>query len=51
MAKGFGETRFVDERVCPWWHAYTFDNSLRRLFQKPEKILKKAELKKVLMKI
>lgn len=39
MVKGFGKTRFVDERVCPWRHAYTFDNSLRRLFQKPEKIL------------
>ena len=25
--------------VCPWWLAYTFDNSLRRLVQNPEKIL------------
>jgi len=25
--------------VCPWWFAYTFDNRIRRLFHKPEKIL------------
>jgi len=25
--------------VCPWWLAYTFDNPLRRLIHKPEKIL------------
>jgi len=25
-------------RVCPWWHAYSFDNFLRRLVHKPEKI-------------
>lgn len=25
--------------VCPWWFAYTFDNPLRRLFQRPEAIL------------
>jgi len=24
--------------VCPWWHAYTFDNFLRRIFYKPERI-------------
>lgn len=24
--------------VCPWWLAYTFDNPLRRIFHKPEKI-------------
>lgn len=29
-----------DEHVCPWWLAYTFDNPLRRLFHKPEKIFK-----------
>ena len=28
-----------NEGVCPWWKAYIFDNPLRRLFQKPEKIL------------
>ena len=26
--------------VCPWWLAYTFDHPLRRLVQKPEKILR-----------
>jgi ubiquinone/menaquinone biosynthesis C-methylase UbiE len=25
--------------VCPWWLAYSFDNRLRRLFHKPERIL------------
>ena len=25
-------------RVCPWWHAYTFDNIIRRLFHDPAKI-------------
>jgi len=27
------------DHCCPWWFAYTFDNALRRLFQKPEAIL------------
>ena len=27
------------ERICPWWLAYTFDNALRRLFQRPEPML------------
>ena len=26
-------------RVCPWWLAYTFDNPLRGLIHKPEKLL------------
>lgn len=25
----------MDEHVCPWWVAYTFDNPLRRLFHSP----------------
>jgi ubiquinone/menaquinone biosynthesis C-methylase UbiE len=25
--------------VCPWWIAYTFDNPLRRLIHKPQKVL------------
>jgi ubiquinone/menaquinone biosynthesis C-methylase UbiE len=25
--------------ICPWWVAYTFDNPLRKLFHKPQKIL------------
>jgi len=29
----------MDEHVCPWWLAYTFDNALRRLIYKPEAIL------------
>jgi ubiquinone/menaquinone biosynthesis C-methylase UbiE len=26
------------KHVCPWWFAYTFDNPLRRIFHKPEKM-------------
>jgi len=29
----------MSENICPWWLAYTFDNPLRRLFHKPQKIL------------
>jgi ubiquinone/menaquinone biosynthesis C-methylase UbiE len=25
--------------ICPWWFAYTFDNSFRRIFHNPEKML------------
>ena len=25
--------------VCPWWLAYTFDNPLRKIFHKPQKML------------
>ncbi len=25
--------------VCPWWLAYTFDNPIRKLFHRPQKIL------------
>lgn len=25
--------------VCPWWLAYTFDNPLRKLFHRPQKML------------
>lgn len=28
----------MGNHVCPWWYAYTFDNPLRRLIHKPEKI-------------
>jgi ubiquinone/menaquinone biosynthesis C-methylase UbiE len=28
----------MSKHVCPWWLAYTFDNPLRRIFHKPEKI-------------
>ena len=27
------------EHICPWWLAYTFDNPLRRLIHRPEKIV------------
>lgn len=26
------------KHVCPWWLAYTFDNPLRSIFHKPERI-------------
>ena len=28
----------MSKHVCPWWLAYTFDNPLRRIFHKPDKI-------------
>jgi 2-polyprenyl-3-methyl-5-hydroxy-6-metoxy-1,4-benzoquinol methylase len=28
-----------DDRVCPWWLAYTFDNPLRHFLHNPEEIL------------
>ncbi len=36
LKKSFLET----EHVCPWWLAYTFDNPVRRIFHRPEQILK-----------
>lgn len=27
------------EHVCPWWLAYSFDNRLRRLIHRPERLL------------
>lgn len=29
----------MDNHVCPWWLAYTFDNPVRRMIHNPEKIL------------
>jgi ubiquinone/menaquinone biosynthesis C-methylase UbiE len=29
----------MNNHICPWWLAYTFDNPLRKLFHRPEKIL------------
>jgi ubiquinone/menaquinone biosynthesis C-methylase UbiE len=29
----------IDDRVCPWWFAYTFDNPLRRWLHNPRQIL------------
>lgn len=32
--------KFIDnQRICPWWLTYSFDNPLRRFIHKPEKIL------------
>jgi ubiquinone/menaquinone biosynthesis C-methylase UbiE len=28
-----------NECICPWWLAYTFDNRVRRIFHKPERIV------------
>jgi ubiquinone/menaquinone biosynthesis C-methylase UbiE len=33
------ECKAPDTCVCPWWFIRSFDNPLRRLFQKPEEIL------------
>jgi ubiquinone/menaquinone biosynthesis C-methylase UbiE len=29
----------MDEHICPWWLAYTFDNPLRRALHNPAKLL------------
>jgi len=29
----------MEQHVCPWWFAYSFDNPLRRLVHRPEKLL------------
>ncbi len=29
----------MNDRVCPWWICYTFDNPLRRLIHDPERLL------------
>ena len=28
----------MTKHVCPWWLAYTFDNPVRRIFHKPDKM-------------
>lgn len=28
----------MSRHVCPWWLAYTFDNPVRRIFHKPDKM-------------
>ena len=35
----FRKLLFIDEHVCPWWLAPTFDNPLRWLIQNPYRIL------------
>ena len=37
--KRLREFLLMDDHVCPWWLAYTFDNPLRRILHPPEKIL------------
>jgi cyclopropane fatty-acyl-phospholipid synthase-like methyltransferase len=37
--KLFGSIFTRDDRVCPWWLIWTFDNPLRRYFQDPERIV------------
>lgn len=39
MFEGLKKTLLMDNHVCPWWLAYTFDNRLRRLLHNPNKIL------------
>ncbi len=29
----------MSNHICPWWLAYTFDNPMRKLFHRPEKML------------
>jgi ubiquinone/menaquinone biosynthesis C-methylase UbiE len=29
----------TNNRICPWWMCYSFDNPLRRIFHKPEPLL------------
>jgi len=35
----FAKLRRTNNRVCPWWLCYSFDNPLRRLFHDPERLL------------
>jgi len=37
--KLFDKIHFLDRELCPWWFAYTFDNPVRRMLHKPEKVL------------
>jgi len=37
--KLFDRIHFLDRELCPWWFAYTFDNPVRRLLHKPDKVL------------
>jgi len=34
-----GKLERTNNRVCPWWLCYSFDNPLRRIFHKPELLL------------
>jgi ubiquinone/menaquinone biosynthesis C-methylase UbiE len=37
---GKDQPPFRQQRVCPWWCCFAFDNIFRKLFQNPERILK-----------
>lgn len=37
--KLFDEVHFLDHELCPWWFAYTFDNPMRRVLHKPDRVL------------
>jgi ubiquinone/menaquinone biosynthesis C-methylase UbiE len=37
--KPFDKIHFLDSELCPWWFAYTFDNPVRRMLHKQEKVL------------
>jgi ubiquinone/menaquinone biosynthesis C-methylase UbiE len=40
MSKRVRRSLLMDDRVCPWWLCFTFDNPLRRLIHNPEKIVR-----------
>jgi ubiquinone/menaquinone biosynthesis C-methylase UbiE len=40
MSKFFNLIFYRNKHVCPRWLCFSFDNFIRRLFQKPEQILK-----------
>ena len=37
--KRLRELLLMDDHVCPWWLAYTFDNPIRRILHPPDKLL------------
>jgi ubiquinone/menaquinone biosynthesis C-methylase UbiE len=37
--KPLNKVHFLDHELCPWWFAYTFDNPVRRILHKPDKVL------------
>lgn len=39
MATHFKRTLLVEDHVCPWWLAYSFDNPLRRWLHNPQQLL------------
>jgi ubiquinone/menaquinone biosynthesis C-methylase UbiE len=39
MIKNFKRLFLREDRVCPWWLAYSFDNPLRRLLHDPQALL------------